>query len=233
MKFVETNQELLSLCDSHFTSLDMHKGYVAFSECHLMKQCDTVCCKTVRKKNIFHLFFFRKHDTCRHTVYILFKVTEAQCATVFPLGVSFQECKCLGPRHSVIYLLIYLSTHLPVPLCLPVAHSSSLSASVSPMGPRTPPLALLCSSHTCLCAYIYTKHMHMHTEDETIQLHSLLQCLMLPSPCNCQLCWGPIIQSVHDQAQRSLLLEHQQSARCLCWIQNTVVVHNWKPQKVT
>lgn len=55
----------------------------------------------------------------------------------------------------------------------------------------------------------------------------------LPSPCYCQLCRGPIIQSVHDHAQRSLHLEHQQSARCLCWVQNTVVVHYWKPSKVT
>lgn len=80
---------------------------------------------------------------------------------MFLLGVSFQECKCLGPRHSVIYLLIYLCTHLPVPLCLPVAHFSLLSANVSPMGPGTPPLGPLCPLHTRLCAYIYTNHMHM------------------------------------------------------------------------
>lgn len=73
---------------------------------------------------------------------------------MFLLGVSFQECKCLGPRHSVIYLLIYLCTHLPVPLCLPVAHSSLLSASMSPMGPGTPPLAPLCPYiQACVHAY--------------------------------------------------------------------------------
>lgn len=44
-------------------------------------------------------------------------------APVFLLGVSFEECKCLWPRHSLIYLLIYLCTYLSVPLCLPVAHS--------------------------------------------------------------------------------------------------------------
>ncbi len=76
---------------------------------------------------------------------------------------------------------------------------------------------------------IYTKNTHMQTEGENVQLRLPLQCFMLPSPCYCQLCWGPIIQSVHDHAQRSLHLEHQQSARCLCWIQNTVVVHYWKP----
>lgn len=160
----------------------------------------------------------RTHITCTCTVqivYILFKVTEAQYAPVFLLGVSFQECKCLGPRHSVIYLLIYLCTHLPVPLCLPVAHSSLLSASMSPMGPGTPPLAPLCPLHThtrsLVCACIYTLHVHTQTEGENIQLRSLLRCFVLPSPCYCQLCWGPIIQSVHDHAQRSLHLEHQQS----------------------
>lgn len=142
---------------------------------------------------------------------------------MFLLGVSFQECKCLGPRHSVIYLLIYLCTHLPVPLCLPVAHSSLLSASLSPMGPGTPStLAPLCPLHTRSRACVYTAYMHVDTGTENIQLCSPLQRLMLPSPCYCQLCWGPIIQSVHDRAQRSVNLERQQSAHCLCWIQNTV-----------
>ncbi len=164
-----------------------------------------------------------------HTVYILFKVAEVLYAPVFLLGVSFQECKCLGPRHSVIYLLIYLCTHLPVPLCLPVVHSSLLSACMSPMGPGTPPLNPFCPLRSRLCACIHTKYMHEQAEDEDIQLRALLQSFMLPSPCYCQLCRGPIIQSVHDHAQRSLHLEHQQSARCLCWFQNTVVVHYWKP----
>lgn len=117
-------------------------GYQVLFEC-LIKECDTINLK--RKKNTF-VSPSQTHEHMTHpdTLYVFFKVTEAQYAAVFLLGVSFQECKCLGPRHSVIYLLIYLSTHLPVPLCLPVAHSSSLSACVSPVGPRTPPLAPLC-----------------------------------------------------------------------------------------
>lgn len=106
---------------------------------------------------------------------------------MFLLGVSFQECKCLGPRHSVIYLLIYLCTYLPVPLCLPVAHSSLLSASMSPLGPRTPPLPPLFPLHTLLCTCIHTKYTDVQTEGENNQLGSLLQCFMLPSPCYCHL----------------------------------------------
>lgn len=139
-----------------------HKGFLVLSECCLMKQSDTVCCEAVTKKK-YLLSLSLLSDTCRHTVRILFKVTEAQYAAAFLLGVSFQECKCLGPRHSMIYLLIYLSTHLPVPLCLPVAHSYSLSASVSPAGRRTPPLALFCPSHTCSYASnIHKVHVHAH-----------------------------------------------------------------------
>lgn len=145
----------------------------------------------------------------------------------FSLEFHFRNANALGPD-TVIYLLIYLCTYLPVPLCLPVAHSSLLSASMSPVGPRTPPLAPLCPLCTLLCTCIHTKYTHVQTEGEKNQLGSLLQGLMLPSPCFCQL-WGPIIQSVHDHAPRSVHREHQQSVLCLCWFQSAAVVRYWKP----
>lgn len=87
--------------------------------------------------------------------------------------------------------------------------------------PTCPPLPLY--TH----ARVHTYTQHTCTCRQRMRTFSCTH--RFSSPCYCQLYQGLIIQSVHDHAQGSLHLEHPQSARCLCWIQNTVVVHYWKP----
>lgn len=161
----ETRKELLSLGNSRLTSLEFAQR-TSFDE--VMWYIFLYSCWEEKYPLPVSLSCTLEHTSHVHTQYILYifylKLTEAQYGPVFLLGVSFQECKCLGPRHSVIYLLIYLCKHLPVPLCLPVAHSSLLSASVSPVGPGTPPLAPLCPLHTqsqtLVCMHIHKAHAH-------------------------------------------------------------------------
>lgn len=158
-----------------------------------------------------------------YTLYIFYlkslKLGTHQCLS---LEFHFRNANALGPDTQwFISLFIFAHICLCPCVCLllipPFFQPACLPWDLGL--PHLPPLPL---THTLVC-------MHIHKAGENIQLHSLLQCFMPPSPCYCQLRWGPIIQSVHDSAQRSLHLEHQQSARCLCWIQNTVVVHYWKP----
>ena len=92
-------------------------------------------------------------------------------------------------------------------------------------------------SPTCSSMPLTHPHSHVHAytqstckkEGDNVQLRSPLRRPMLLSPRLCQPCWGPVIQSVHDHAQRSLHLEHQQSARCLSCTLLAVLVHYWKP----
>lgn len=87
------------------------------------------------------------------------KLDTLQC---FSLEFHFRNANALGPD-TVIYLLIYLSTHLPVPLCLPVAHSSSLSVLCpSPGTQDSPTCPALPLAHMPVCIHIHKVHVHAY-----------------------------------------------------------------------
>lgn len=189
------------------------------------------------KENIFYVSLFLPHANAshvhtQHTMYIFYlkslKLNTQQC---FSLEFHFRNANALGPD-TLWFISSFIFAHICLCPCVclllippffqPVCLSWDLGL------PHLPLSAPNTHTHTRLCACIYTKHMRSLVAGENIQLRSPLRFLMLPSPCYCQLCWGPVIQSVHDHAQRSLLLQYRQSARCLSWTLNTVVVHYWE-----
>lgn len=170
------------------------------------------------------------HHTTHSLLYIFYlkslKLSMHQC---FSLEFHFRNANALGPD-TQWFISLFIFAHIclcPCVCLLLIPPFFQPACLLWDRGLPHLPLSAPCAHALCTC--MHTKYTHVQIEADNNQLGSLLQCLMLPSPCYTVSFVGPIIQSVHDHAQRSLHWEHQQSARCLRWFQSAAVVRYWKP----
>lgn len=133
-----------------------------------------------------------------------------QCSS---MEFHFRNANALGPD-TVIYLLIYLCTYLPVPLCVclllipPFFQSACLLRDLGlPHLPLSAPRTHRTRVHACK-----RKYTLQQKEDEKSQPGAPLRCFSAALFFATVSFRGPVIQRCSLGSQHP---EHQQSARCL------------------
>lgn len=118
---------------------------------------------------------------------------------MFLHGVSFQECKCPGPD-TVIYLLIYLCTYLPVPLCICLLLIPPFFQSVCLLRDLGLPHLPLSAPHTrCACVHACkSKYTLQQKEDEKSQPGAPFACFSAALLLATVSFRGPVIQPVRS-----------------------------------